>query len=135
MDGRGAGSYIMLGYVPSCPTFLGSPSVKLSVTGCIPDLVVMAKVDASGLGVSLLLIVESIWEYCSRNSLRFRHSDRTSEGKDHCRCLLQISIPARTGCFVHIHQSHGIPLSNRKSGCITSEMEETFMDGDGSSYR
>ncbi|GKB71948.1 hypothetical protein Tco_0933360 [Tanacetum coccineum] len=135
MDGRGAGSYIMLGYVPSCPTFLGSPSVKLSVTGCggvgkggscvlIPDLVFMAKVGALGLGVLLLLIAERIWEY--------RRSNRTLEGKDHCRCLLQTSIPARMGCSSYIHQPHGILHSNRKSGCISSEMEETFRDGDGS---
>ncbi|GKC80414.1 hypothetical protein Tco_1131188 [Tanacetum coccineum] len=78
MDGRGAGSFIMLGSAPSCPSFLVSPLAKLSVA-CyggvgkggfcvlIPDLVVMAKVGASG--------------------------------------------------------------------CIASEMEETFMDGDGSSHR
>ncbi|GKC85293.1 hypothetical protein Tco_1141010 [Tanacetum coccineum] len=59
MDGRGAGSYIMLGSAPSCPSFSVSPSVKLLVVGSggarkggscvlIPDLVVMAKVDASG---------------------------------------------------------------------------------------
>ncbi|GKB66864.1 hypothetical protein Tco_0928276 [Tanacetum coccineum] len=78
---RGAGSYIMLGFAPSDPSVLVSPSVKLSVAGhgragkggscvLIHDLVVMAKVGASGLGVSLLLIVERIWEYCSCNSLR-----------------------------------------------------------------
>ncbi|GKD86499.1 hypothetical protein Tco_1357653, partial [Tanacetum coccineum] len=59
----------MLGSAPSCPSILVSPSVKLSVAGrggagkggscvLIPDLVVMSKVGASGLGVSLLLIVE-----------------------------------------------------------------------------
>nr|GFB61403.1 hypothetical protein [Tanacetum cinerariifolium] len=37
----------------------------------IHDLVVMGKVGASGLGFSLLLIIESIWDYCSRNSLRY----------------------------------------------------------------
>ncbi|GJY72150.1 hypothetical protein Tco_0475853 [Tanacetum coccineum] len=66
----------------------------------IPDLVVMAKVGASGLGVSLL----------------YRRSDRILEGKDHCRCLLQTSIPARIGS-------------------IAFEMEEMFMKGDGSSQR
>ncbi|GJZ23766.1 hypothetical protein Tco_0561225 [Tanacetum coccineum] len=61
--------------------FSVSPSVELSVAGrgeagkgescvLIPNLVVMAKVGDSGLGVSLLLIVERIWEYCSCNSLR-----------------------------------------------------------------
>ncbi|GJV79946.1 hypothetical protein Tco_1515816 [Tanacetum coccineum] len=73
---------------PSGPSLSVSPLVKLSVVGrggagnggscvMIPDLVVMAKAGASGLGVSLLLIVES---------------------------------------------------------CIASVMEETFMDGDGSSH-
>ncbi|GJR02484.1 hypothetical protein Tco_0525468 [Tanacetum coccineum] len=76
MDGRGSGSYVMFGSVPSGPSFSVSLSVKLSVVGrggdrkggscvLIPDLVVMAKVGASGFGVSLLLIVKSIWEYCS----------------------------------------------------------------------
>ncbi|GJV77041.1 hypothetical protein Tco_1508625, partial [Tanacetum coccineum] len=78
MDGQGAGSCVMFGSVPSSPSFL----VKLSIAGrgaarkggsrmLIPDLVVMAKVGYSGFGVSLLLIVESIWEYCSRSSLRW----------------------------------------------------------------
>nr|GEY98133.1 reverse transcriptase domain-containing protein [Tanacetum cinerariifolium] len=59
MDGRRAGSCVMLGSVPSCPSFLVSPLVKLSVAGrggarkggscvLIPDLVVMEKVGASG---------------------------------------------------------------------------------------
>ncbi|GJY61499.1 hypothetical protein Tco_0462156 [Tanacetum coccineum] len=71
MDGRGAGSCVMLGSEPSGPSFSVSPSVKLSVAGrgragkgrsyvLIPNLVVMAKVGASGFGVSLLLIAESI---------------------------------------------------------------------------
>ncbi|GKA61539.1 retrovirus-related pol polyprotein from transposon TNT 1-94, partial [Tanacetum coccineum] len=37
----------------------------------IPDMVVMVKVGALDFGVSLLLIVESIWEYCSRSSSRY----------------------------------------------------------------
>ncbi|GKE34669.1 hypothetical protein Tco_1453991 [Tanacetum coccineum] len=151
MDARGAGSCVMLGYAPSCPSFLVSPSVKLSVAdrgragkggSCmlIPNLVVMVKVGATGLGVLLLMIVERIWEYGSRNSLRcwksmYGRSDRILGGKDHCRCLLQKSIPARMGCSAHTHQPHGILQSNRKSGCIVSEMEETFMEGDGSSQR
>ncbi|GJW54423.1 hypothetical protein Tco_0098508 [Tanacetum coccineum] len=76
---KGAGT--TLGSVPSGPSFSVSPSVKLLVAGrggagkggsrvLILDLVVMAKVGASGLGVSLLLIVERIWEYYSCNSLR-----------------------------------------------------------------
>ncbi|GKF86520.1 hypothetical protein Tco_0254347 [Tanacetum coccineum] len=71
MDGRGAGSCVMIGSAPSSPSFLVSTSMKLSVAGrggarkggscvLIPDLVVMAKVGASGFGVSLLLIAESI---------------------------------------------------------------------------
>ncbi|GJX31417.1 hypothetical protein Tco_0241272 [Tanacetum coccineum] len=136
----------MLGFAPSGPSFSVSPSVKLSVAGrggagrggscvLIPDLVVMTKVGASGSGVLLLLIAERIWEYCSCNSLWYRRSDRILEGKDHCRCLLQTSIPARMGCSDHIHQPHGILRSNRKLGCIASEMKETFMEGDGSSQR
>ncbi|GJS85733.1 hypothetical protein Tco_0752274 [Tanacetum coccineum] len=65
----------------SGPSLLDSSLVKLSIVGrsgagkggscmLILDLVVMAKVSASSLGVLLMLIVESIWEYCSRNSLR-----------------------------------------------------------------
>ncbi|GJX58213.1 hypothetical protein Tco_0289603 [Tanacetum coccineum] len=80
MDGRGVGSCEMLGSASSGPSFLVSSSVKLSVAGrggdgkggscvLVPDLVVMAKVDASGLGVSLLLIAERNWEYCSSNPI------------------------------------------------------------------
>ncbi|GJW13340.1 hypothetical protein Tco_0017473 [Tanacetum coccineum] len=58
MDGRGAGSYVMLGSASSGPSFSVSSSMKLSVAGrseagkggscmLIPDLVVMAKVGAS----------------------------------------------------------------------------------------
>ncbi|GJS30379.1 hypothetical protein Tco_0490999 [Tanacetum coccineum] len=146
MDGRGVGSCVMFGSAPLGPSFSVSPLVKLSVAGrggarkggscvLIPDLVVMAKVGASGSGVLLLLIAERIWEYCSRNSLRYRRSDRILKRKDHCRCLLQTGIPARMGCSDHIHQPHEILRSNRKSGCVASKMEETFMEGDGSSQR
>ncbi|GJV84026.1 hypothetical protein Tco_1523924 [Tanacetum coccineum] len=80
MDGRGVGSCVMLGSASSGPSFLVSSSVKLSVAGrgkdgkggscvLVPDLVVMAKVGASGLGVSLLLIAERNWEYCSSNPI------------------------------------------------------------------
>ncbi|GJZ26037.1 hypothetical protein Tco_0570290 [Tanacetum coccineum] len=85
MDGRRAGSCVMFGSAPSSPSFSVSLLVKLSVAGrgragkggsrmLIPDRVVMAKVGASGFGVSLLLIVESIWEYCSRSSLQWLSS-------------------------------------------------------------
>nr|GEW86931.1 hypothetical protein [Tanacetum cinerariifolium] len=107
MDGRGAGSCVMLGSVPSGPSFLVPSLVKLSVACCggagkgrscvlILDLVVMAKVGTSGSRVSLLLIAERIWEYYSR--------------MDHCRCLLQTCITARIGCSAHIHQPHGIQI-------------------------
>ncbi|GJU34864.1 hypothetical protein Tco_1183218 [Tanacetum coccineum] len=54
MDGQGAGSCVMFGSAPSCPSFSVSPSVKLSVAGhggagkggscvLILDLVVMVK--------------------------------------------------------------------------------------------
>ncbi|GKA60098.1 hypothetical protein Tco_0759411 [Tanacetum coccineum] len=69
MDGRGVGSYVMLGSAPSGPSFSVSPLVKLSVAGrgevvkggycvLIPDLVFMEKVGASDFRVLLLLIVE-----------------------------------------------------------------------------
>ncbi|GJX38553.1 hypothetical protein Tco_0251856 [Tanacetum coccineum] len=81
MDGRGASSCIMLGSSSSGLSFSTSPSVRLSDVGrggagkggswvLTPDLVVMAKVGASGSGVSLFLIVERIWENYSCNSLR-----------------------------------------------------------------
>ncbi|GJY49844.1 hypothetical protein Tco_0439800 [Tanacetum coccineum] len=47
--------------------------------------------------------------------VRYRRSDRTLEGKDHCKCLLWTSIPAQTGCSAHIHQPYGILCSNRIS--------------------
>ncbi|GJV82641.1 putative reverse transcriptase domain-containing protein [Tanacetum coccineum] len=50
-------------------------------------------------------------------------------------CLLQTSIPARMGCSAHAHHPHKILHCNHKSGCLVSEMEETFMEGDGSSQR
>ncbi|GJW24001.1 hypothetical protein Tco_0037812 [Tanacetum coccineum] len=140
MDGRGAGFCIMLGSVPLGPSFLGSPSVKLSVAGCggvgkggscvlIPDLVVMVKVGASDFFSSMKLassssnlLLTSIrghplpFPYVSYSLMvRYRRSDRPLEGKDHYRCLLQTSIPARTGFSNHIHQPHGILRSNRKS--------------------
>ncbi|GJZ29025.1 putative reverse transcriptase domain-containing protein [Tanacetum coccineum] len=124
MDGRGTGSCVELFSVPS--RFSVSPSVKLLVAGhggvgkggsrvLIPDLVVMARVGASGLGVLLLSIAERIWEYCSRNPLRYHRFDRILERKDHYRCLLQISIPARMGYSAHIHRPHEVLCSNRKS--------------------
>ncbi|GJR97206.1 hypothetical protein Tco_0269380 [Tanacetum coccineum] len=84
-----------------------------------PDLVVMAKVGALGLGVSLFLIMERIWE----------------NWKDHHRCLPRTSIPAWPGWSACIHQPHGILRSSRRLGRIASEMEETFMGGDMSSHR
>ncbi|GJQ95922.1 hypothetical protein Tco_0007061 [Tanacetum coccineum] len=141
---------------------VGQFSVKMLVAGhsgagkggsrvLIPDLVVMARVGALGSG---LLLEHEVGKY--------RRSDRILEGKDHRRCLLWTSIPARMGYFAHIHRLHKVLCSNRKSGkvsptsrvgvsrkeiclqalfkrplsvgCIASEMEETFMEGDGSSH-
>ncbi|GJU57532.1 hypothetical protein Tco_1235298 [Tanacetum coccineum] len=151
MDDQGMGPCVVLCFPPSGFSFLVFPLVKLSIAGLggarkggsrvlILDQVVMARVGASGLGVLLLSIAERILEYCSRNPLRcwtsmYHHFDRILEGKDHRRCLLQISIPTRMGDLVHIHRPHGILRSNRISGFIAFEMEETFMEGDGSSHR
>ncbi|GJW50301.1 hypothetical protein Tco_0091652 [Tanacetum coccineum] len=123
-----------------------------------PDLVVMAKVGASGLGVLLFPIAKRIYENCLCISLRcwssispipfvwdfflsiklassYRRSNRTSEGKDHRRCLPPgTSIPAQLGCSACSHRPRMILRSSRKLGCIPSEMEETFMDGDSSSH-
>nr|GEX77134.1 RNA-directed DNA polymerase, eukaryota, reverse transcriptase zinc-binding domain protein [Tanacetum cinerariifolium] len=40
--------------------------------------------------------------------------DRTSEGKDHCRCLPRTSIPAQLGCSVCIYRPRGILRSSRE---------------------
>ncbi|GJX18658.1 hypothetical protein Tco_0221335 [Tanacetum coccineum] len=80
------------------------------------DLVVMAKVGALGLEVSLFPILERIWENFSCISLR------TSEGKDHRRCLPRTSIPARLGCYAHIHRPRGILRSIRKLGRPTDRL-------------
>ncbi|GJY14667.1 hypothetical protein Tco_0385089 [Tanacetum coccineum] len=143
MDDRGTGSCVVLFFVPSGFSFSVSPSMKLLVMGrggvgkggshmLIPDLIVMARVGASGSGVLLLSIAERIWEYCACNPLRcwtsmYHRYDRILEGKEHCRYLLQTSILAWMGYSAHIHWPHGILRSNRKSGCIASKMEETFM--------
>ncbi|GJT74994.1 hypothetical protein Tco_1041719 [Tanacetum coccineum] len=74
----------MLGSAPSGHSFLVSPSVKLSVAGrggagkggsrvLIPDLVVMAKVGASGFGVSFLLIAKRWVSYPLCMRLLFEH--------------------------------------------------------------
>nr|GFD39870.1 hypothetical protein [Tanacetum cinerariifolium] len=71
MDGRGAGSCMVLGSAPSGPSFSFSSSVwssKVDRGGAgkggswvlTPDLVVMAKVGASGSGFLLFLIVKRI---------------------------------------------------------------------------
>ncbi|GJV99525.1 hypothetical protein Tco_1554777 [Tanacetum coccineum] len=75
MDGLGVGSSlcVMLSLAPSGPFFLVAQLVWLAGVGfervgkggsrvLTPDLVVMAKVGASGLGVSLFPITERIWE-------------------------------------------------------------------------
>ncbi|GKB06700.1 hypothetical protein Tco_0834933 [Tanacetum coccineum] len=75
MDGRGAGSCIMVGSDVRCPQALlfGFPFGEVVShwpwlgwkRSCvlILYLVVMAKVGASGSGVWLLLIVKRIWEF------------------------------------------------------------------------
>ncbi|GJS39556.1 hypothetical protein Tco_0564599 [Tanacetum coccineum] len=120
MDDRGVGSCVVLGLAPLSFSSLVSPSVKLSVAGhggagkggsrlLIPgNLVVMAKVGASSSRILLLLIDERIWEYYSRNPLR-------PFGAILSLFLLFVVPPWR--------------------GCIAFEMEETFMEGDGSSQR
>ncbi|GJR10741.1 hypothetical protein Tco_0793393 [Tanacetum coccineum] len=125
MDGRGTGSSlcVVLGSAPSGPSFLAAPLVLAGVgykgvrkgrsRVLTPDLVVMAKIGASG----------------------YHRSGKTSEKKDHHICLPQTSIPARPGWSARIHQPHGIFRSSHKLGCIASEMEETFMGGDRSSHR
>ncbi|GJV73024.1 hypothetical protein Tco_1493019 [Tanacetum coccineum] len=73
MDGQGAGSSlcVMLSSAPSGPSFSVAPSVWLAYVGfkgvekggsrvLTPDLVVMEKVGASGLGVSLFPITKRI---------------------------------------------------------------------------
>ncbi|GJR80716.1 putative ribonuclease H-like domain-containing protein [Tanacetum coccineum] len=126
MDGQGAGSslYVMLGSVPSGPSFSAAPSVLAGVDSegvgkggsrvLTPDLVVMEKVGAS---------------------VGYHRYGRTSEDKDHHRCLPRTSILARPGWSARIHQPRGILRSSHKLGCIASEMEETFMGGDRSSHK
>ncbi|GJT96720.1 hypothetical protein Tco_1092238 [Tanacetum coccineum] len=76
----------------------------------------------------------------------YRHSDKTSTGKDHRRCLLQISTLAQMGYFGRIHRLHELPADVADEiralfrrllnvGFINSEIEEMFMDGDGSSHK
>ncbi|GJX72042.1 hypothetical protein Tco_0309213 [Tanacetum coccineum] len=100
-----------------------------------PNLVVMAKVSASGLGVSLFPIAERIWDnslcislwcWSSISSIPFvwdfflsiKLASSTSEGKYHRRCLPWTSITARLGCSACIHRPHGILYSNRKLGRV-----------------
>ncbi|GJZ21331.1 hypothetical protein Tco_0558370 [Tanacetum coccineum] len=75
-------------------------------------------------------------DVCCSPMAGYRRSDRTSRERerDHRRCLPRTGMPARPGCSAHIHQSHGILCSSRKLGCMASEMQETFMDGDRSSH-
>ncbi|GJZ77213.1 hypothetical protein Tco_0641885 [Tanacetum coccineum] len=74
----------------------------------IPDLVVMVRVGASSSRILLLLIDERIWEYYSRNPLR------------------------PFGAILSLFLLFVVPSWR---GCIASAMEETFMEGDGSSQR
>ncbi|GJW82431.1 hypothetical protein Tco_0146406 [Tanacetum coccineum] len=143
MDGRGAGSYVMLGSAPPGPSFLVSPSVKLLDAGScvlIPDLVVMAKVGALGLGVLLLLIVERNWEYCSRNFIQYV-SSRQAYLLGWVALLIFISLMGSSAiianqvgvfkanlssrCFEERDFLTGPFKRPRSEGCIASEMEET----------
>ncbi|GJT50286.1 hypothetical protein Tco_0976443 [Tanacetum coccineum] len=69
-----------------------------------PDLVVIAKVGASGLGVCF----SQSWKrfrriaHASPYGDGHRRSDRTSEGKGGHRYLPRVSIPAQLGCSVYI---------------------------------
>ncbi|GKB20675.1 hypothetical protein Tco_0854598 [Tanacetum coccineum] len=78
MDDRGMGSCVVLCSMPLGFSFLVSPSMKLLVAGhggarkarsrvLIPDLVVMARVGASVLGVLLMSIAERIWKILHSN--------------------------------------------------------------------
>ncbi|GJW58672.1 hypothetical protein Tco_0105403 [Tanacetum coccineum] len=49
-------------------------------------------------------------------------SDRTSEGKDHHRCLPRIGIPVWSGHSVCIHQPRGILRSSRKLGRLIARL-------------
>ncbi|GKA76944.1 hypothetical protein Tco_0783405 [Tanacetum coccineum] len=137
MDGRGAGSCIVLGFAPSCPSFSVSPSVRSSYVNrgrageggswvLTLDLVVIAK---SIRGHLLLFLY-----VCCSPMVGYRRFDRTLEGKDHHRCLLRISKPARLGWSTYIHQPRGILRSSHRLGRIAYEMEETLMGGDMSSH-
>ncbi|GJW16015.1 hypothetical protein Tco_0020148 [Tanacetum coccineum] len=117
MDGRGAGSSLckMLGSAPSCPSFSVAPSVWLAGVGF----------EGFGKGGSRVLTPDLV----------VMAKVGASEGKDHRRCLPRTGIPALLGCSACIHGPRGILRSSRKIGCIASEMEETFMDGNRLSHR
>ncbi|GJS09293.1 hypothetical protein Tco_0366089 [Tanacetum coccineum] len=119
MDGRGAGSCIVFGSAPLCLSFSVSPTVRSSDVDrdgagkggswvLTPDLVVMAK------GHLLLFL----YVFCSL-MMGFRRSDKTSEERDHRRCLPQTSIPARPGWSVFIHRPCAVLRS-----CIASKWKK-----------
>ncbi|GJS16071.1 putative ribonuclease H-like domain-containing protein [Tanacetum coccineum] len=69
--------------------------------------------------------------------VRYRHSNSILKGKDHCRFSPEQAYFSDGVTCSHSSPSNGILHNNRISGegCIASEMEETFMEGDGSSQR
>nr|GEW22701.1 hypothetical protein [Tanacetum cinerariifolium] len=91
----------------------------------VPDLVVIAKAGASSLGVGVLLFpiadlpLLPLFMGCSLMA-GYHLPDKILRGKDRHRCLLQTPALFKR-------------LSN--VGFIIFEIEETFMDGDGSSHK
>ncbi|GJZ21599.1 hypothetical protein Tco_0558638 [Tanacetum coccineum] len=149
MDGQGAGYCIVLGSAPLGPYFSVSASVMSSY------------VDRGGAGKGFGRIVYAILYGAGQAYLL---SLLTLEGKDHHRCLLQISKPARPGWSACIHQLRGILRSSLRLGRVffptsrvgvlrkeiwlqaffrrplnvghtASKMEETLMGVDMSSHR
>ncbi|GJW79316.1 hypothetical protein Tco_0140998 [Tanacetum coccineum] len=123
MDGRRAGSCIILGSTSLGPYFLVAPSLWL------------ADVDCGGAGKGFGRIVHAIPYGVGQALLQYLlcgTSFRNLKREDQHRYLPQKGIPARPGYSACIHRPHEILRSSRKLGCIASEMEETFMGSDRS---
>ncbi|GJY21915.1 hypothetical protein Tco_0394481 [Tanacetum coccineum] len=164
MDGQGAGSCIVLGSAPSGPSFSVSASVMSSYVDrggagkedlgelFMQFLTVLVKHISYLFCVGLLFehkVGELIFKLTSNSPFKaifsffftfavpqvgYCHFDRTLEGKDHRRCLLQISKPAWPGWSACIHQPRGILCSSLRLGRTASEMEEMLMGVDMSSH-
>ncbi|GKD71445.1 hypothetical protein Tco_1325535 [Tanacetum coccineum] len=95
----------------------------------VPDLVVIAKVDASGSRVLPLSIV-LILKLASDDPLRTSLSS-----------FVSLTVPLLQDVVVLIKPQHGriivdaLPRHPLNVGFITSEIEEMFMDGNGSSHK